>query len=499
MESGGANGEDGELRGRALLKVVGSALGHRTGNRYPCVRAAGMVRPGRAPSTTPAVSVGPMSVLCPGGNDGPCTRPIRYTIIRSAMSAARSVSPSVPASHPGGLAFRWYRKIEDIAGPWRLCFGDQDVLRSYELHLAVERSNLPDVELHYLVGEDSGGVCCVVPCYVGRASLLTLANPVLQALVDGIRRVFRGFLWVDLFVVGSPVSTCGNVLGFRKFEDSRRWDAAAVTAVFDEVFRQARRLNTGLIVVKELEPHLADSLKARLRRPLLYVPSLPTTYLAVAPKEKGGYVDSICSKYRNKLKKRKAVAAASGIAWEVVPDCRGLEAEVFDLYRQVLENSDFVFERANREFFSRVCEALGDKAFFVMGFQGAGAGRKLVSFELVMHDGQRLQPFYSGFDYRVKQLTDIYFNVFYALIEEAERRGLPEVHLCQTAYEVKAELGATCHPLFFAVYHRRAWIRWGLRRVQGWLTPACKFPEREVFKIPPAPKKTRPAAGKPAA
>ena len=390
----------------------------------------------------------------------------------------------------GGRSFRWFRRIEEIAGPWNLCFGQEDVLRSYALQLGVERSLLPDVELYYLVGEEAGGVCCVVPCYVGRASLLTLANPLLKRVVGGIRRVFPRFLWMRLFVIGSPVSTCGDLLGLRHRDDPAEWNQATVTALFGELLGKARALGVGMVVLKELEAGLTEFLQTRVGQSLLFVPSLPTTFLAVAPKAQGGYVEAICSKYRNKLKKRKAVAAECGITWEIVPNCRGREAEVFALYLQVLEHSDFVFEVVNQEFFSRVGEALGDDAFFVMGFQGEGATRQLISFELVMADRRRLHPFYSGFDYRVKQQADVYFNTFYAIIEEAERRGLSEVHLAQTAYEVKAELGATCHPLFIAVYHRRAWMRAVLRLGQGWLAPTAKFPVRDVFKIPPPPRKT---------
>jgi len=307
----------------------------------------------------------------------------------------------------GELSFRWFRRIEEIAAPWDLCFGKGDVLRSYELHSAVERSNLPDVELHYLVGENADGVCCVVPCYVGRASLLTLANPLLKRLVGGIRRVFPGFLWIDLFVIGSPVSTCGDVLGLRNPGDLQQWNQPTVTALFDEILRKARALKVNLVVLKELEDDLTDFLQARLGHRFFFVPSLPTTYLTVAAKASGGYVNSICSKYRNKLKKRKAVAVENGITWEFVPDCRGHEAEIFALHRQVLEHSDFVFEMVNQEFFSRVCEALGDQAFVLMGFQGTGPERKLISFELVMQDQRRLHPFYSGFDYGMPMSTSI--------------------------------------------------------------------------------------------
>ena len=407
-------------------------------------------------------------------------------------AARRAAAPAQasPAHAHGGLALRWHRTIAEIGGEWAECLGDRDILRSHALARAVELSRLPDVDLHYLVAARDGRTCAVIPCYVGRASLLTLANPLLQRIVDAGRRVFPGFLYVRLFVVGSPVSTSGDLLGFRDPDDAALWTQATVTAIMDEVVRKAKETRTLMTVVKELDGRTTEFLRARLLHPFLFVKSLPTTRLEVAPRALGGYDQSICSKYRNKLRKRKAVAAASGITWERRPDCRGWEDDVYRLYTQVLKNSDFVFERVNREFFLRVPEVLGDKAWFMMGFQETPAGRRLVSFELVMRDPELLHPFYSGFDYGVKQDSDLYFSAFYAMIGQAEEEGLQAVHLGQTAYEVKAELGATCHDLNIGVYHRWAWVRWVLFKLRRFLTTEVDFPERQVFRNAPTPRKT---------
>jgi len=401
------------------------------------------------------------------------------------------VPPLPPASPTKPLSWSWHERIDEIAEPWQRCFGTTEVMRCLPLHRAVERSHLQEVVFHYLVGTDEQGAACVAPCFAFRVSLVSVASAWVQRLVGWVRKAVPGFLQVRLFVVGSPISTCGDMLGLRELEVPGRWDHGRFTALFDQVTAKARELRIGLVLIKELEQALVDRLKPALEGRFLIVDSLPTTYVPIAPREQGGYEGSIRSKYRNKLKKRKAVGAEHGLTWEIQPHCRGQEAEVFRLYQQVIEHSHVVFEQLNQDFFLQVPEQLGAQACYLLGYKGQGDGRTLVASELVIADHTLIHPLYSGFDYWLKRDSNLYFNTFYAIIEEAERRGFARVHIGQTAYEVKAELGATCVPLFLAVHHRWAVGRFALRLLRSLLFPSTTYPVREVFNEPKPIKKRR--------
>ena len=410
--------------------------------------------------------------------------------------AAPALVQQIPMSgslriHSPILTFQWHRSIAEIDEAWDDCFGREAILRSHALHQAVENAHLDHVETHYLIGRDSHDVACVVPCFAFKVSLVAVASPWLLRIVRRIQKVFPSFLTIRLFVVGSALSNGDDLLGIKNLADERLWSAKRLNSVFDEIRRQAKALGIGFIIIKEPGKATADILRARLGPRFFFVESLPAAILQLPAKERGGYLASINTRYRNKLKKRKAICAENGITWRVAANSSGHEATLYRLYQQVLNQSDFVFERLNQGFFKEVERMLGEDAFYVLGTQQVEGTDRLVAFELVLCDRDRgtIHPIFSGFEYSHKRETDIYFNLFYQVIEEAERRGFSRVHLGQTSYEIKAELGARCLPLFLGVHHRNPLIQrlvWLLRRS---LFPTVAVPEREVFSIPPPPAK----------
>jgi len=235
----------------------------------------------------------------------------------------------------------------------------------------------------------------------------------------------------------------------------------------------------------------------RLADRFFLVESLPTTLSGgPAPRARGLFRRDSCSRYRNKLKKRKAVGAEHNLTWEVAASCRGLEEEIHRLYLQVIDHSDFVFERLNQAFFTQMDGCLGSDAFFILGFRQENGVKRLVACELVICDKTTMHPLYSGFDYWLKRDSDLYFNAFYKVIEEAERRGFARVHLGQTAYEVKAELGATCTKLYFGRSPQEPDHQIPAVDRARILAAVARVSSARVFAEPPTPRKTgsKPAA-----
>ena len=393
--------------------------------------------------------------------------------------------------HSPVLTFQWHRNVAEIDEAWDDCFGREAVLRSHALHQAVENARLDHVETHYLTGRDGDGVACVVPCFAFKLSLVAVASPWLKRIVGWIRKVIPGFLTTRLFVVGSALSNGDDLLGIKNLADERIWGAERLSLVFDEIRRQAKALGIGFVVIKEPGKTTTDILRARLGPRFFFVESLPKTILQLPAKERGGYFAAINTHYRNKLKKRKAVCAENGVVWRVAANSSGHAAAIHRLYQEVVDHADSIFERLNQDFFEEVERMPEGDAFYVLGSKQVEGTEHLVACELVLCDRDRgtIHPIYSGFDYTFKRDTNVYFNMFYHVIEEAERRGFSRVHLGQTSYVIKAELGARPAPLFLGIHHRNPLIQrlvWLLRRS---LFPVVTVPEREVFSIPPPPAK----------
>jgi len=388
------------------------------------------------------------------------------------------------------LVFHWHKSVNEIKTQWADCFGQSHDLKSIELQKTIEEAALPDVAIHHLVVEDDGALISVIPCYKFKLSLVGVSSSWIQNFVGAIQKVFPGFLMANMFVVGSAISIYGDLLGFKNMQDSSRWTPKKLQAIFKEITRKARALGLRMIIVKEMEDQAKTFLEQRLDKQMFYVESLPLASLSVSARERGGYLNSIRTRYRNKLKKRKSVSAEHGLSWEIIPTMKGHEEEIYSLYQQVMQHAEQIFERLNKEFFVKAGEFLEQNSFYVCGYQKTGETKKLVSCEFVVRRENTLHALYSGFDYTLKQDSDMYFNAFYAIIEDAERLGCTQVSLGQTCYEVKAELGCAPTRLWVGVYHTNPVIRAFLKATRQLFFPKVKFPQRDVFATPPAPKKT---------
>ncbi len=390
------------------------------------------------------------------------------------------------AGRSGRLSVQWHVSLDGLASTWSICFPADAVLSSYALHRAAEAAQLDEVAVHYLVARTQCGLTCLLPCFAVRVSLVSIAQPWVQRLVAGVRWCWPSFLQVRLFVVGTPLSTCSELLGLGEHAGGRRWDEDGLRQLFAEVERKAGSLGIALTVVKECGSPMRDRLRSALGQDYLFADSLPTMYLPLPSTGKGGYLAAIRSKYRNKLNHRISIGAACSLRWETCRDATPHAAAIYALYLQVLQRAEARFETLNEGFFRRVLAALPEHSFMLLGFAQVDGAERLVASELVLCDKDVMHPIYSGFDYACKERSALYFNTFYRLIEEAERRGCRALHIGQTAYEVKAELGALAHPLHIAARHRNALVQRLLSWAKRIIFPHLPVPYRAVFAKPAA-------------
>jgi len=409
-----------------------------------------------------------------------------YDVLRSKKSPVATFDSHFQTA----LTFRWEKSIEHLEQAWTDCLGNHNALGCYALQRVIEASDLDEVEHYYLVGEDVSGVVCLVPCFVYRVSLVTVASPRIQRAVQAIQSRFPNFLMLRVFVVGSAISNYGDLLGFKDIDNKRLWSDCRIQSVFDEIRKKAKSLNAPGILVKELDNHIRNRLEPIIGRLFFFADSLPSTCLPIMSGARGGYWESIRSKYRNKIKKRKSIGREKKLSWELSRVSDVCPEKAFELYKQVIDHSAFVFERVNERFFRKIGELFSGHAFYICGYIGDADSKKQISCELVLIDGDAMRLLYSGFDYEVKRDSDVYFNVFYAAIEEAEKLGLKEIHLGQTAYEVKAELGAQRIDLSVAACYLNPLIHWIFTRFKQVFFPKVDFPHRDVFAIPPPKPKT---------
>ncbi len=346
-----------------------------------------------------------------------------------------------------GIKLDWVESIEKIGTEtWYQCFSEEDVLHAYDLHKATEMAALKDVKFHYLLAWKAGEVVAILPCFSFRTSLTTVASEFMNRVVTKVRKFWREFLYLDIFIAGTPIAICKELIGIRYPPVDPRF-SPLLTRLGEAVKVRARTLGIDMVLIKEITSAHLPYAKAALREYYSFVESPATTYLYLGEPGIGSYRERLRKKYRSLMNSRQRRFEDAGYEWRVCQDFAPYAEQMETLYLQVLHRAKIRFETLNSNFFKEVSRSLGNRAFAVLVFDDD----QLIAFELVMQDQHWLHPLYLGMNYNDRDKGALYFNLIYKIVEIAEDAGRPLVQLGQTSYKAKASIGAVAERLYLAV------------------------------------------------
>lgn len=388
---------------------------------------------------------------------------------------ALAAEPHAEAGTAEPVALEWIGSIEDIpAETWRACFGADDVLHAYELHQATEAAGLDGVEFHYLLGRQAGEVVAVLPCFRYRVSLTTVASAGMNRAVARVRRLWPGFLYLNIFIAGTPIAICKDLIGIRFVPEDPRY-GALMAILAEGVKARARALGIGMVLIKEITRALLPHLQGCLGERFTFVESPATTYLYLGEPQTGSYRERLRKKYRSLMNNRQRRFADAGYEWRVCRDFAPWAGQMEDLYRQVLDRAKIRFETLNAAFFEEVARRLGENAFAVLVLDG----ERLIAFELFVRDRDWLHPIYLGMSYEDRDDGALYFNLIYKIVEIVEAEGRPLVQLGQTSYAAKAGIGAVAERLYLAVANNNPLLNALVRRFGDALFPPTELARQQ--------------------
>ncbi|MTI12150.1 GNAT family N-acetyltransferase, partial [Sansalvadorimonas verongulae] len=362
----------------------------------------------------------------------------------------------------------WERQCRAISeDDWITCFGTSDARTSYRVQCWVEDSALPGMDYHYLIVRGpQERLVGIIPCFLFRSSLTVVAPVFLQRLAKKIRKAYPGFLYVNMFVAGSPLATCRDLLGFH-LDETVNDIQTVIDFVSGEIKSRASHVGGSLIIIKEIEAQKISCFQKAWGGHFHIAESVATTFLPMAFVGKNSYSSALRHHYRKLMKQRKSRLAACGGRWESPEMTPKLAARLYDMYLQVKRRSRVQFEELSLSFFENIGKLPGSLAKLSVCF----VGQTPVSFILYLHDKQRLFPMYLGMDYHIRDDYSLYYNAFYRVIEEGEDHGVDIVQLGQTSYEAKSSLGASLSPLYLGVSHTNKFINWVLSFMINTLFP----------------------------
>lgn len=398
-----------------------------------------------------------------------------------ATKAEARLEPALPVGlDTRQLTFCWKASIEEIAPEiWGRCFDEGNVLHSWAFARAVERSMLAGVRFHYLVGSVGDQPMVVLPCFEYRVSLAILASTRLQQVIQRLRNFLPGLLYVNTFVVGSPLAICRDFLGIRRL-DRPALIAAVLAAAKPALLQRARAAGANFVAIKEAPRSLRDVISAAFTPEFFFVESLPTTFVPVQAEPTLPYAERLRYKYRLQRRNRLKAFENAGFRWAIATDFAPFADKLHRLYLQILDRAAHRFEQLTPAFFREISDGLGEQSFALLCFKQD----EIIAFELFLQSRNNLHPLYLGLDYAHRDTGALYFNCIYRIIEEAADRGFPVVELGQSTYDVKGTMGAVIQRLYIGLYHRNPIIHGALRVFQSMLFPAIPAPRFNVFKNP---------------
>jgi len=174
------------------------------------------------------------------------------------------------------------------------------------------------------------------------------------------------------------------------------------------------------------------ALAHRLRRQ----PGLPTALLDVGFADIDGYLRTLGAGTRRDMRRKLRAGAALRVEWR--RDIAGIDAEVMRLYRSTMEKSELNFEELTPAYFSGVLRELGDRASCITYW----LGERLVAFNLVLHDSQRLLDKFLGMDYAVAREYNLYFYTWFENVRYCIAHALPLYQSGQGLHREKLRLGS---------------------------------------------------------
>lgn len=351
---------------------------------------------------------------------------------------------------------KWVNSVSEISSElWEICFPSPYEGRWW--YAALELCGLQDqFTFLYAVVSDHSGPIAIAPAFVMNVPMRLVLPPPLLPVANLVGHVFPSALYQRTLFIGSPCSDEGRV---GVLEGANR--AEVLRCVNQSMQFQAKKLNASMRVWKDFPQDYADDFTAFTSN-LFPLVSFPGTTVDLPSASKEGYLSTLKSSRRNKLKKKLRLAAEAPVDFEVLqqPDSVTMD-EVFDLFWQTYEKGTTKFERLNLKFFDLV--AAESHSYFVILREHATG--KIVAFMLCFLLGKHVINKFIGIDYKKPKEWFLYFRLWEAAVDWSATQGASSIQSGQTGYSPKIELGHQLVPFTNYCAHKNPVIHWVYAKV----------------------------------
>jgi Acetyltransferase (GNAT) domain len=328
---------------------------------------------------------------------------------------------------------------------------------------------------YYLFLKDHAGKTrAIQPFLIVNQDLVTGLPKAMKRGINKVRQRFPSTFVMRMLMVGCSAGE--GHLARDESTGSVEWVAQALSEALHPV---ARAFKAGMIVMKDFPKSYRKALRPMRRAGYARVPSMPGSRLDLNFKDFEEYLQTRLShKTRKNLRsKYRKAAAGPEVKMEVVSDVEPHIEELFPLYRQVVERSQYKFEELTKSYFVQISRRMAERAFFFIWRQN---GKAVAFSSCAGHDGV-LRDHYIGLDYQVALEHHLYFVTFRDIVTWALENKYHTYYSAPLNYEPKYHLRHDLVPLDLYVRTSWDWVNPFFRFVVPYLEPTRYDPMIRKF------------------
>ncbi len=297
---------------------------------------------------------------------------------------------------------------------------------------------------YFVLRDEASGEWAIQPFFFVNQDLLAGLPKAVRSLFSPIRRLWPRFLSLRMMMVGCAA-------GEGELDHAGPWLPAALHQAIDAYRPHGR---ASLILLKDFPAIYRDPLSVFIRNGYQRAPSMPAARLELDFADFEEYLmDRLSKVFRKNLRRKlRASEDAAPIEMEVLTDATHLVDDVYPLYRQTYERSDFKFEELNKEYFSMIGQRLPDQVRYFIWRQGG----RIIAFNLCLVKDGTLHDLDVGLDYSVALDLHMYFVTWRDVIQWCLKNGVKTYHTGPLNYDPKLHLKLLLAPQDLYARHNSA-------------------------------------------
>ncbi|HEY8229847.1 MAG TPA: GNAT family N-acetyltransferase [Rhodanobacteraceae bacterium] len=315
---------------------------------------------------------------------------------------------------------------------------------------AVERADIAGFRYLYFAVRDGDRLLAAVPAFVTDYRLDTTVQGGLRRVTETLAKLFPRLLRIPMLSLGSPVTERCRV-GFTP-DSTPEQHAAWLDAILLHMETVAAKEKFGMLAVKDAPLDEPAWQQVCPRHGLRALPGLPGATLDVPWRNVDGYLESLGPSTRKDLRRKWRAGAALKIEWRT--DLAAIAEDVQRLYRETLANAELSFEELTPAYFENVLREMPGRAFCVTYSEGD----RLVAFNLVLRDSERLLDKFLGMDYATMDRYNLYHVSWLENIRFCIEHGIGVYESGQGLHGEKRRLGSALHANALWYRHRNRFI-----------------------------------------